>query len=718
MDTSTAHSSDVPVLAFEDGLGRRYRLQTAGDHDLEVLCFRSELTSIPSFEFALRERVSRLSGFQNASYARVRRVDRLNDGRGTLALFSECTAGIRLSELFEQASRRNVAIDTSTALAITRQVVPAVSALHQATHVAHGAVGPERIVITPQSRVVILEFVVGAALEQLHYSRERYWRDLRVALPPSAGLPQFDEHVDVAQIGMVALALLLGRPVTADEYPTSVEDLVGAACAKCDRELLKPGLRSWLRRALQLDVRNAFRSAADAQTVLDDLLAAEENSDALAVLLSHFSDLARPTTSVKSSGAGSLEANVPTADVKIPVRPAVESPAEPRFASETQTKPIVPPPVHQTASALPVPPEPAHTAWPDFDEAPRVSTAQGSHHAASASHSDDWRPKSRPMAKGKGSSTTWIIIGVAALVVGAAVFYGQRYFSGSKAAAATGTLSVDTNPPGAVVAVDGSERGQTPLSLSLTPGPHSLVVRGDGEPRTIPVNIVAGATSSQYLDLPKAAATTGVLQISTDPSGARVIVDGQARGITPLILSDLASGEHAVTLENDLGSVNHKVTIAPGVPAALMVPMAAPQGAVVSGWLSVQVPIEMQLYEQGKLLGTTGIDRLMLPTGKHDIDIVNDVLGFRVMRSVQITPGRTSTLAVALPKGAVSLNAIPWANVAIDGENVGETPIGNLSIGIGPHEVTFRNPQLGEQRRVITVTLASPVRLSVDLTKK
>jgi hypothetical protein len=94
------------------------------------------------------------------------------------------------------------------------------------------------------------------------------------------------------------------------------------------------------------------------------------------------------------------------------------------------------------------------------------------------------------------------------------------------------------------------------------------------------------------------------------------------------------------------------------------------------------------------------------------------VLGFRDTRTVQVSGGRVSAINVVLPKGLMSLNAVPWATVSVDGENVGDTPIGNLPITIGPHEVVFRNPQLGEQRRVITVTLQSPVRFSVDMAKK
>ena len=72
-------------------------------------------------------------------------------------------------------------------------------------------------------------------------------------------------------------------------------------------------------------------------------------------------------------------------------------------------------------------------------------------------------------------------------------------------------------------------------------------------------------------------------------------------------------------------------------------------------------------------------------------------------------------LALDMPQGTINLNAAPWAEVFIDGKRVGETPIGNLSIAIGAHEVLFRHPQLGEKRQAVSVTLKAPVRLSVDM---
>jgi hypothetical protein len=54
----------------------------------------------------------------------------------------------------------------------------------------------------------------------------------------------------------------------------------------------------------------------------------------------------------------------------------------------------------------------------------------------------------------------------------------------------------------------------------------------------------------------------------------------------------------------------------------------------------------------------------------------------------------------------------------VDGEKAGDTPIGNFSVAIGKHEVTFRNPELGEAHQNVTVTMSGPARISIDLRKK
>jgi hypothetical protein len=105
----------------------------------------------------------------------------------------------------------------------------------------------------------------------------------------------------------------------------------------------------------------------------------------------------------------------------------------------------------------------------------------------------------------------------------------------------------------------------------------------------------------------------------------------------------------------------------------------------------------------------------MMAAGRHDLELVNESLGYRATRTVQVPPGKVALVTLDLPNGVVNLNASPWAEVWIDGQRVGETPIGNLGVPIGPHEVVFRHPQFGEKRHAISVTLGGPVRLSVDM---
>jgi hypothetical protein len=108
----------------------------------------------------------------------------------------------------------------------------------------------------------------------------------------------------------------------------------------------------------------------------------------------------------------------------------------------------------------------------------------------------------------------------------------------------------------------------------------------------------------------------------------------------------------------------------------------------------------------------------MMSVGNHNLQLSNDALGFKVARTVEVTPGRVTAVRVDVPKGSVALNASPWAEVWVNGERVGETPIGNVTLPIGDHDVLFRHPELGEQRHTVTVTMTGPARLSVDMRKR
>jgi hypothetical protein len=780
MDPAIASSLTPTPVAFEDGLGtRRLAVDRSRNETVEMLCLRGELTGVPSFEFALRERLSHLAAFSHACYGRVRSVERLKDPASTLALVSDVTAGMRLSEILRFAEAADVTLDIDAALCLLRQLVPAVAMLHEnMPDISHGAIGPERLIVTPGARLIVVEHVMGSALEQLRFSQERYWRELRIAVPRSAGLPRFDHRADVTQLGVVALSLILGRRLLDDEGPSRLGDLVSSAWAVSARGGLEPlpaGLRAWLMCALQLDARNSFESAIDAQEELERVLGESDYLAAPATLESFLERyraaveppapspepavihqpimsqpvvsrpvISRPVVSHEPEPAMELTPIAmptppvrPPSSARVPVaRPPVASTPAPVLSTPIQSAPVQSVPVQSVpVQSAPIPtPAPPHAPASEAIQAPAHSPAftpppvtarkepatfaapldmAPLHDEAPNHHHDTSKPA--------GLRQRWPLVAaaVAVIAVVAAGVPVARRFASPNAATNDGTLVMTTNPAGAKLFVDGVERGVTPLTVSLKPGAHALELRGDGPARTMPMTMNAGAQVSQYIELPKTAAASGQLQVRTEPSGAKVSVDGAPRGTSPVTIADLSPGEHAVLLESDRGSVKQIVAIEAGITASLMVPLAgATDGAPVSGWIAVTAPADVQVFENKRLLGTSQSDRLMVSSGRHDIDIVNETLGYRTSRTVQVAPGKVTPIKIDFPKGTIALNAVPWAEVWVDGEKVGDTPIGNLSLTIGPHEIVFRHPELGEQRHAATVSLNSPARLSVDLRKK
>src|SRR5262245_8598413 len=208
-------------------------------------------------------------------------------------------------------------------------------------------------------------------------------------------------------------------------------------------------------------------------------------------------------------------------------------------------------------------------------------------------------------------------------------------------------------------------------------------------------------------------AETSVLVEFVRP-GADVLVDGQPAGVTPLALKigpqtrsirvvsqEAAPAEAAApaVVADDPDRAAVPPIVAPPAPAAP--PAAArPQRA---GALRVNSPLELQVIEGEQVLGSSSQGQVALSAGHHEFDLVNAELGFRSRRVVEITGGQTLTLTVPRPSGDISINALPWAEVWLDGASLGQTPLGKVSVPIGEHEIVFRHPDFGERRQKVIV---------------
>ena len=139
--------------------------------------------------------------------------------------------------------------------------------------------------------------------------------------------------------------------------------------------------------------------------------------------------------------------------------------------------------------------------------------------------------------------------------------------------AGEGELVVQTRPVSARVLVDGKERGVTPLTMRLASGAHVLEVQvGKTEPRVIPLTIQANVQTAQYIEL-QGVPTTGALEIRSEPSGARILFDGQPRGTTPATIQNIPVGDHTVVVESGGRKATQAIKIDPGSTAQLTIPL-------------------------------------------------------------------------------------------------------------------------------------------------
>ena len=254
-----------------DGFGARHSTCDSYFGPVEVIELSSALGT-PAAEQAIRASAARQT---DTAAPMLRRIVRIARSGETLTITSIAADGVTLSDLLAALEFGTITLGDEAILALAGAITTAVAAMHvMPGSPAHGALSPSHIVVRPDGSVVLTGAVFGDALEALQFNREQLWRIFGVALPPSASLPRFDQRADVTQLGVVVLALLRRRALTAAEYPKRVIDLVDdATAALAVSPRCRTALRAWLQQTLQLHAKALFASAADAARAYGDVVA-------------------------------------------------------------------------------------------------------------------------------------------------------------------------------------------------------------------------------------------------------------------------------------------------------------------------------------------------------------------------------------------------------------------------------------------------------------
>ncbi|MGE5246228.1 MAG: PEGA domain-containing protein [Betaproteobacteria bacterium] len=302
-------------------------------------------------------------------------------------------------------------------------------------------------------------------------------------------------------------------------------------------------------------------------------------------------------------------------------------------------------------------------------------------------------------ALGKGLMAAGVLAGLAF-----GGMKGREYWQRREAALRNGVAVIESLPAGSQVAVDGQPAGLTPLTTTLTAGTHTVEFRFRGAVRSVQVTVPGGGRVSELFDWTRK--PTGGLSVTTTPAGARVLVDGEPRGVAPITIPDLVVGTHTVLLESSEGAVRRTVTITEGKTADVT-------ESIVAGWMKVFSPFEVTIAEGNRALRLDDSGQVMLPAGQHDIRFENRQLGYREVRHVAIQPGQPTTLSLVPPQSKLTVQASVPSEVWIDGTAVGQTPLVDQPVDLGTREVVVKDTA-GDQRTFTITVTTKPTTLNVD----
>ncbi len=276
-----------------------------------------------------------------------------------------------------------------------------------------------------------------------------------------------------------------------------------------------------------------------------------------------------------------------------------------------------------------------------------------------------------------------------------------------------GRLTISSAIEGVEILIDGESRGLTPLdTLDLAPGEHQVTAQAERYRDFESSLEIAGGGVSQTLTielLPRWAEVT----FASQPSGARVRIDGDEIGATPLT-AEILDGQRRVDLVlAGYKPYSSRFDVTAGESQELPVARLRPSdGNLV---LSSE-PAGATVSVNGTYRGETPLDLFLEPGRDHEVTVSK--AGFEPHKqTTQVGSGASETLTVELTPQEGELRLASWppdAELFINGESRGNASQ-ILTLKALPHAIEVRKAGFVTHTQTVTPLPGVPQWIEVTL---
>jgi hypothetical protein len=184
----------------------------------------------------------------------------------------------------------------------------------------------------------------------------------------------------------------------------------------------------------------------------------------------------------------------------------------------------------------------------------------------------------------------------------------------------TFVLQVSSYPTEAEVYVDGVRKGLTPITINdLSLGEHFVEVKKENfSTWSQKINVDQYKVIQLLANLE---ATAASIDINSTPSGATVLLNGEAMGVTPIVLKDLDAGDYTLELKFEgYAPYSEKLTLNKGETVQRNVTLEKANTV-----LSIDSnPSGAEIFIDGKDMGKTPYKAVNIKPGIYKVEIKKD----------------------------------------------------------------------------------------------
>ncbi len=292
-----------------------------------------------------------------------------------------------------------------------------------------------------------------------------------------------------------------------------------------------------------------------------------------------------------------------------------------------------------------------------------------------------------------------------------------------------GSLYVTSSPPGAKVYVNGIFKGVSPLLVgALSSGTYSVETSVEGYIPCYQDVVVYSGQQAVVNCIMEGTSGPGIITVISVPSGASVWIDGVYRGTAPLTTKGVAPNDHIVEVELQgyevwKTPVNVKGGSSTTLEARLVQIPVSRNGRIVLSGAPEGAEVYLDRVFSGKIPASALFVIGDVAPGSHLVNVQSD--GHKPWSSaVTVQSGADAALVIdmATEDGYVNgplllVTSKPGgANVMIDGECRGVTPLTLSEISSGVHRVNLTLPGFAEWSSDVEVKTSGITEINATLT--